>query len=94
MLRTLPTLLVVLVAGCAGVTHVVSTGPDTYMLASHGTMGWSSGSAQKAKVIEEASAYCNDKGKVLQVIRSSEEPGGFGKIASAEVEFRCVDRAR
>ena len=41
----IPTLL----AGCAGATHVVSTGPGTYMIASHGVMGWSSGPAQKAK---------------------------------------------
>ena len=38
-----------LLAGCAGATHVVSTGPGTYMIASHGVMGWSSGPAQKAK---------------------------------------------
>jgi hypothetical protein len=37
--------ILALLAGCAGATHVVSTGPDTYMIASHGVMGWSSGPA-------------------------------------------------
>lgn len=75
---------------CAGVTNVVSTGPDTYMVASHGVMGWSSGSAQKAKAIQEAGAYCKSLGKELKSINTSETPSGFGKIASGEVEFRCV----
>jgi hypothetical protein len=43
---------------CAGTTHVAPTGPGTYMVAAHGTMGWSSGPAQKAKAFEEAGAYC------------------------------------
>lgn len=90
-------LMVSLVAGCAGVTNVVSTGPDTYMIASHGVMGWSSGSAQKAKAFQEADAFCKSLGKQLQPISTNETPGGgFGQIASGEVQFRCLkpdDRA-
>lgn len=78
------------ITGCAGITGVVQTGPDTYMVASHSTMGWSSGSAQKAKSFEKANAFCKDLGKQMQVIRTDEQPGGFGKIASGEVEFRCI----
>jgi hypothetical protein len=81
---------VLLVTACAGVTHVVSTGPDTYMVASHGTMGWSSGPAQKAKAFEEASDYCNRMGKQMTSIDSNETERGFGKIASGEVKFRCI----
>jgi hypothetical protein len=79
-----------LLAGCAGATHVVATGPGTYMVASHGTMGWSSGPAQKAKAFEEAGDYCKKVGEEMQPINSSETEGGFGKIASGEVDFRCV----
>ena len=78
------------VAGCAGVTHVVQTGQDSYMVASHGTMGWSSAGAQKAKAFEEAGDYCGKSGKVVQEITTSETPSGFGRIASAELHFRCV----
>jgi len=82
--------IVLLLAGCAGVTDVVSTGPDTYMVASHGVMGWSSGGAQKAKAFQEADAFCKSLGKHLQLIGTNEAPGGFGKIASGEVQFRCL----
>ena len=81
---------VVAVGGCAGITDVVSTGPDTYLIASHGTMGWSSGGAQKAKAFKEASDYCKKLGKQMHPINASETAGGFGKIAAGEVEFRCI----
>jgi hypothetical protein len=84
--------LVLCVAGCGGVTDVVKTGPDTYMVASHGTMGWSSGSAQKAKAFQDAENYCAKMGKQVQQVEAKESPGGFGRIASGEVEFRCVSR--
>ena len=84
-------LIVLLLAGCAGVTDVVSTGPDTYMVASHGVMGWSSGGAQKAKAFQKADAFCKSLGKHLLPISTNETPGGgFGKIASGEVYFRCL----
>lgn len=77
--------------GCAGVTDVVSTGPGTFMVASHGTMGWSSGGAQKADAIQRASEYCRAAGKQVQLINAREtNGGGFGQIAAGEAEFRCV----
>lgn len=79
------------VTGCAGVTDVAPTGPDTYMVASHGTMGWSSGPAQKAVAFEKADAYCKERGKAVQVIKASDSGSGeYGKISSGEVDFKCV----
>jgi hypothetical protein len=76
---------------CAGTTNqVVPTGHDTYMVATHGTMGWSSGGAQKAKAFEQADAFCKSKGKGVETISQNQTEGGFGKIASADIEFRCV----
>lgn len=80
----------VLMSGCAGVNHVVSTGGDSYMVAAHGVMGWSSGAAQKAKAFEQAASFCEKEGKELQAVSDNETQGGFGKIASSEVHFRCV----
>ena len=77
--------------GCAGVTHVASTGPCTYMVAAHGTMGWSSAPAQKAKAFQDANDFCKRQdGKVAEGIKGTTTDSGFGKTASAEVEFRCV----
>lgn len=79
------------VAACAGATNVVPEGGDKYMVASHGTMGWSSGSAQKAKALQEADDYCKQHGKQMEPISESDSgAGGFGKISSGEVHFRCV----
>jgi hypothetical protein len=79
---------------CAGSTNVVPTGPDTYMIASRGTMGWSSGPAQKAKAFEEADAYCKQKGRTLETISESDSgAGAFGKVSTGEVRFRCVTSA-
>jgi hypothetical protein len=83
--------IITLLAGCAGTTkQVVPTGRDTYMVANHGTMGWSSAGAQKAKAFEEANAFCQSKGKAVETVNERETDSGFGRIASAEVEFRCV----
>jgi hypothetical protein len=91
VLTLLVVIMLAIMAGCAGATHVVPTGADTYMVASHGTMGWSSGSAQKAAAFEEAGAYCKGLGKVIQVISATDSGnGGFGKISSGEVQFKCV----
>ena len=80
-----------LATNCAGTTHeVVPTGKGTFMVASHGTMGWSSAGAQKAKALEDANNYCKNQGKEVETISDRETDSGFGKIASAEVEVRCV----
>ena len=76
--------------GCAGVTHVVSTGPDSYMVATHGAMGGSSAGEQKAKAFDEANSYCRGLAKDLEPINVTETDSGLVKKASAEVYFRCV----
>jgi hypothetical protein len=80
-----------LVTGCAGTTNqVVPTGYDTYMVANHGTMGWSSAGAQKAKAYEQANAFCKAKNKEVETVSEHVTDSGFGKIASADIEFRCA----
>jgi hypothetical protein len=84
---------ITVLAGCAGVTHVVSTGPDSYMVAAHGMIGGSSAGEQKAKAFDEASAYCRGLGKELEPTNVTETDSGLAKHASAEVHFRCVGHA-
>jgi len=89
----IPIALSSLIIGCAGVTDVVSTGPDTYMVASHGTMGWSSGPAQKAQAFTQATDYCQKMDKTMQVINARDSGnGGFGVISSGEVSFKCLSK--
>ena len=92
MKKLLLVITVLVIASCAGVSNVVSAGKDTYLVANSGTMGWSSGGQQKAKALQKAEDFCNRKGEKLEVIRSYDSgAGGFGRISSAEVEFRCID---
>jgi hypothetical protein len=84
---------VLVVAGCAGTSdRAVPTGRDTYMVANHGVMGWSSAGAQKAKAFETANAFCTTKGKELEAVSEHQTDSQFGKIASADLEFRCVTK--
>lgn len=78
------------IVGCASVTDVVSTGPDTYMVAAEGVLGNSSSGKQAFKAQEQAAAFCNKQGKQIETISNNEVPGGFGKVASATVNFRCI----
>jgi hypothetical protein len=83
-------LALVVVAGCASTSDVVPTGDGAYMVSAHGVMGYSSGGEQKAKAFKSAEAFCKEKGKSLQTIAEADTPGGFGRVASGEVRFRCV----
>jgi hypothetical protein len=76
--------------GCS-VTPIMATGPGTYMVGAHGVQGWSSGPTQEARALKEATAFCQGRNKQLLVIRSTDTPSGFGKAASAEVHFRCIN---
>lgn len=67
--------------------------PDSYMIATHGSMGASSAGEQKAKAFDAASAYCRGLGKELETTDVAETDSGLVKIASAEVHFRCVSRS-
>lgn len=77
--------------GCAGsVSSVVSTGTNTYMVVAEGVLGNSSSGMQLYKAQEEAASYCNKQNKQVDTINSNEVAGGFGKVASATVNFRCI----
>lgn len=81
----------VLLAGCAGVTDVVSAGPDTYMIASQGIAGNGSGASQKIAALQGADNYCKARGKNMHVIHSEQSEPMFGRAPSAQVEFSCKE---
>ena len=84
------TLIVVtaILAACAH-SGVVSIGPDTYMIA-NSEWGFTSGGVQKAKVMKEASDYCNSIGKQMLPISTGQNDVAWGKTPAAEVQFRCL----
>ncbi len=84
-------ILIIAAAVLASCAHsgVVSIGPDTYMIA-NSEWGFTSGSVQKAKVMQEASEYCKSIGKQMLPISTSQNDLSFGKTPAAEVQFRCL----
>lgn len=81
----------VALAGCASHTGVVSTGPDTYMLAKQAATGFSGLGNLKAEVIQEASGHCRQEKKQFQLVSSAETqpPYILGNYPRAEIQFAC-----
>ena len=46
----------------------------------------------KANVLNEANAFAASKGKVVVPITLNADPGGFGRFASVEFQFKIVDK--
>lgn len=83
--------IVALMAGCAS-TGVVPIGEDTYMLAkTSAACGFRSASGTKAKLYEEAGAFCRKQGKTVRTVEVTGKDGvPFARCASAELQFKCV----
>jgi len=68
---------------------VVPTGPDSFMIAKS-QWGFTSGSVHKARLLQEASEFCQRRGMQMVVTSTSQNDVAFGKTPAAEVHFRCV----
>ena len=90
-MRTIILIVVTAILAACAHSGVVSIGPDTYMIA-NSEWGFTSGGVQKAKVIKEASDYCNSIGKQMLPISTSQNDVAWGKTPAAEVQFRCLSQ--
>jgi hypothetical protein len=72
----------------------VKTGANTYYLTKKSAGGgFVNGDSTKAALLREANDFCGRQGKDIQLIEAESHRGiPFAKIASAEVNFRCVDK--
>jgi hypothetical protein len=52
--------------------------------------GFTSGAVHKARLIQEASDFCQGRGKQVLVTSSTQNDVALGKTPAAEVQFRCV----
>jgi hypothetical protein len=90
MFRKLIALSCVL-AGCAATNEIVPVGKDTYMVSGWGkSPGGYSGAEVKATAIHEASKFCADQGKQVQVVTANQRDMSFGVNATAELQFMCL----
>lgn len=83
----------VMIGGCAINSGVVSMGQDTFMVSRQAATGFSGSGKLKAKALQEASKFCENQGKCLQVIHVSETrpPYILTNFPKAEVHFMCLD---
>lgn len=78
-------------AGCAS-SGPVPIGKDTYMITKESAGGiFANTSAIKGELFKEGYTYCQQQGKVFQVVRTHEQPAiPAARMPSAEVQFMCL----
>jgi hypothetical protein len=78
-----------LLASCSS-SGVVPIGPDTYMISKPGDFFTFTGGSVAADLYREAGAYCAQEHKNLMPVHVSASDSGYAKVASAELQFRCL----
>lgn len=89
--------VVVCICGCAtsgGTDRVVQIGLNTYKMRGLGNSTDSSGSAVKARLYQQAAAFCRSKGGEMIPLNSTAQDSKPGQYASAEIRFKCVPASR
>ena len=90
MNKVISVLTIATLFGCAS-SGVVETGPNSYMLAKS-EWGFTSGAVHSARLMQEASQFCNSKGTQINVISTNSNDVQFGKTPAAEVRFQCIEK--
>ena len=82
----------ILLVGCAE-TGIVPAGQDTFRIYKRGATGFGGSDSIQAELELEASRYCADRGKAMQVVKvlTGQPPYIFNNYPWAEVYFKCVD---
>lgn len=90
LLHTISIFFVLTSISCTSVSEITPIGKDTFMLASSSntTLG---GGNLRAKLLKRASIFCKERNKSLLLVDFSTADMAFGKTASAEICFRCLD---
>lgn len=82
-----------LLTSCVSTTGIVPDGPDAYRIASDGSTGATKSTKLQAKNYEAASAFCAERGKVVETIEAdSKRAAPLGGYPEANLRFRCVTR--
>ena len=87
---------------CLAAVALAGCGTTSFVMPAHNGAFWVTGSSahlsgaqEKARLVEDANAYCKHRGKSAVVIASSENDAKAGtlaapgKLARATVQFRC-----
>lgn len=65
---------------------------DTYMIAKRSAqVGFGPADSVKADIYQEANAFCAKGNKQLETVKLEMTNSGFGRPASASLQFRCAN---
>ena len=92
-MKTLIFIAIVFFAGCASNSGVIPIGQDTFMVSRQAATGFSGSGTLKAEAFQEASQYCTNLGKTLQVVSThkASPPYVLANFPKAEIQFMCLD---
>ena len=84
---------IALIAGCASNSGVIPIGKDTFMVSRQAATGFSGSGTLKAEAFQEATKFCERRGKTLQVVNTYEAspPYILTNFPKAEIQFMCLD---
>jgi hypothetical protein len=94
-MKPITALLLILLAGCAAHSGVISMGSDTFFISKQAATGFSGASTLKAEVIQEAAQHCASISKELNVINITEAKPPFilGNYPKADIQFKCAGKS-
>ena len=88
------TLFPLILASCVTSSGIQPDGADAYRIMAAGKTGFSSSASMKSGLYEKASAFCGDKGQVVETLeQTSQQARPLGGFPEATLRFRCVNRA-
>jgi hypothetical protein len=80
-----------LIAGCATNSGVVSISPDTYVVSRQAATGFAGMGSLRVEALQEASAACTKQGRAMRVVseRETAPPYVLGNYPRIDVTFAC-----
>lgn len=76
-------------AGCAVIANVAPLGNGVFMTAAHSNDVNARVEQETAQAMAQATAYCQERGTAVDVVRVDAPAPPPGRPPSAEVDFRC-----
>ena len=80
-----------LLTACATRTAIIPTANDNFTVFKQGAGFWVQSSAIAAELTQEASVFCSQKNKAIEVVTIRKEETGWrpGAFPEAELTFKC-----
>lgn len=89
-MKALVVILSLVLLGCSS-TGIIPMDRDTYMVSKRSAqIGFGPPVGAKADVYKEANDFCASQDKKVETVNLETTDSGFGRPASASLQFRCI----